>query len=173
MVPKVTGSSMKIIVIVSLVFVLGIVWRLLGSPTGIPTKDSSTLYTGSVKIVPLTLSEIKEQLEKQGCRENVSGVSGEAIRDCHWRETEAVSGRGEERAIKGIEIFPRGYGFGPLSFTVTETTLFAQKAIHGRPDFEKFKSEVREDVAAVSGIFTLQEDSWKKIKTTYPWDVVY
>ena len=155
----------KIIIAVIILAILGVAWRLFGSPRWIPTKDSRTLYAGSVKIEPLTLLDIKERLEKQGCH---TFIPDDPNVGCRYQEITTT-----QTKEKGIEIFPRGPGWGPLSFTVTETTLYATKDIPGRPDFKKFKAEVREDVVAIGRIFTLQEDSWGKIKTTYPWDVLY
>ena len=84
------------------------------------------------------------------------------------RETEV-----SQLSENGIEIYPHGPGFGPISFYVTENKLWADKDIPGRPNPENFKAAVREDVKTIGGIVIIKENSWKITKTEYPWTVIY
>lgn len=106
-----------------------------------------TLYDGQVSVEPVALEQIEIQLKER----NIYYV----VRN----ET--------------IEIYPHGQGWGPMSFELSNNTVRAIKDIPGVPSLEKFKERVRIDVRNVGGIVTIKEDTWKIIKTTYPWTAVY
>lgn len=128
--------------------------------------NARTLYEGSVEIEPVLLSEIKTKLEVLGCR--TKEYRDKKRNTCLYQETE-IPGLKET----GIEIYPLGPGFGPMSFFVTENKLLAEKDIIGLPDPEKFKEDVRQDVASIGNIIQIKENSWNITKTTYPWTVRY
>ena len=122
-----------------------------------------TLYTGYVKIEPMSLSDIKTKLEEQGCHSK-----GETANRCSYQET-TVS----YEKKNGLVIYPHGHGWGPISFSLTEDKLWDSKDIPGPPNPDKFKEEVREDVSAIGNIVQIKENSWKITETKYPWTVIY
>lgn len=130
------------------------------------TKDSRTLYQGYVSIAPVSLSDIKAKLLAQGCQQ--IGYRGAAKSKCRFQET-TVYALNEP----GIEIFPTGPAFGPLSYYITANKIWAEKDILGSPNPDLFKQEVRQDVAATGTIVTILENSWKITKMEYPWDAEY
>ena len=130
------------------------------------TPDARTLYEGYVGIESISLSEIKTKLEAQGCRTN--DYKGETNNWCMYRETEVPYFK-----ENGIEIYPHGPGFGPISFYVTENKLWAGKDIPGTPNPDNFKVVVRQDVKDIGNILKIKENSWKITKTEYPWTVIY
>jgi hypothetical protein len=132
----------------------------------VPIPGARTLYTGYVRIDTLSLPEMKAKLEQNGC--HAAGYEGNATGVCRYRET-TVPFDGEA----GIQVHPHGYGFGPLSFYLTEDRLWAVKDIPGPPDLKKFQEEVRQDVAATGNIVIIHEDSWKITEKKYPWTVIY
>ena len=134
-------------------------------PTNI-VPNARTLYTGYVNIEPISLSNLKTKLEENGCHTN--DFKDEGINPCRYRETN-VSYENKN----GIVVYPHGYGFGPMSFSLTENKLWDTKDIPGSPDPDKFKAEVRQDVSAIGNIVQIKENSWKITETKYPWDVVY
>ena len=73
----------------------------------------------------------------------------------------------------GVEIHPNGFGWGPISFYLTEDKLWDTKDIPGSPDPDKFKEEVRKDISAIGNIVQIKENSWKITETKYPWTVIY
>ena len=126
--------------------------------------NARTLYNGGVSINEVSLIDIKERLERQGCR-NLSFV-GEKTKPCLYRDTYMLD--------KGyIEVYPGGVGWGPLSFTITKNSVSAEKDIPGSPDIEKYKNEVRADILNTNIGLEIKENSWKLNKVTYPWSVVY
>lgn len=105
-------------------------------------------------------------MEEQGCRTN--DYNGETQSRCRYIET-VVPFDNEE----GIQIHPRGFGFGPLSFYLTKDKLWATKDIDGTPDLNKFKEEVRQDVKDIGNTIKIKENSWKITNTKYPWTAIY
>jgi hypothetical protein len=73
----------------------------------------------------------------------------------------------------GIEVYPHGMGFGPLSFFLTQNKLSTVKDIDGPPNPNKFKEEVRQDVMDTDNIVRIKENFWKIIKTDYPVTYIY
>ncbi len=130
------------------------------------TPNARTLYEGYVDIESISLSEVKTKLEAQGC--HTIDYEGERINRCMYREIEVT-----QLKENGIEIYPHGDGFGPVSFYVTENKLWADKDIPGSPNPDKFKEAVRQDVNNLGNIVKLKENAWKITKTEYPWDVIY
>jgi hypothetical protein len=128
--------------------------------------NARTLYEGYVEIEPISLSAIKTKLKAQGC--NISDYKGGITNSCIYREIEVAQFK-----ENGIEIYPDGYGFGPISFYVTENKLLAYKDIPGHPNPDKFKEAVRQDVHNLGDIVKIKENSWKITKMEYPWDVLY
>src|SRR3989344_3089412 len=124
--------------------------------------NARTLYIGYVEIEPISFSEIKARLEERGCR--AIDYEGEK-NPCQYAET--VASHYEEEV--GIEVHPRGFGFGPSSFFITENKLWDTKDIPGPPSPDKFKEAVREDLAAVGNIVRIKESSWKITEARYPW----
>lgn len=143
-------------------------------PTPTPTpppannENARTLYEGYVGIETISLSEIKTKLETLGCHTIDYFTEGAAINSCMYKETEVI-----QLKENGIEIYPRGPGFGPISFYVTGNKLWADKDIPGPPNPENFKAAVRQDVTSIGGIVKIKETSWKITKTEYPWTVIY
>lgn len=127
-----------------------------------------TMYTGYVKIEPISLSDIKTKLEAQGCHGNDYKGDITNGNPCRYQET-TVS---YEKKI-GIVIHPHGFGWGPLSFSLTEDKLWNTKDISGPPNPDKFKAEVRQDVSAIGNIVQIKENTWKITETKYPWTVIY
>ena len=125
-----------------------------------------TLYTGYVKIEPMSLDDIKTKLEAQGCHGN--DYRDETTSRCRYQET-TVSYENKN----GIIVHPHGFGFGPLSFSLTEDKLWSVKDIGGPPNPDKFKEEVRQDVSAIGNIVQIKENTWEITETKYPWTVVY
>lgn len=128
--------------------------------------NARTLYTGSVGIEHKTLSEIREALEVAGCLPQ--GAARETYTRCVYRE--AVI---QHTGTDGLVVYPHGVGFGPLSFSLSEDMLYATKDISGPPDSKKFKEEVRQDVAETGHAVEIREDAWGRVKTEYPWTVLY
>lgn len=129
-------------------------------------SDARTRYEGYVEIEPVSLPEIKAKLDALWC--HTGDYEGKRINWCVYRETKDTPLKGE-----GIEIYPQGPGFGPVSFYVTENKLWADKDIPGSPNQEKFKEAVRKDVEKTGNVVKIKEDSWKITKTQYPWTVIY
>lgn len=129
------------------------------SLAGSSNENARTLYEGYVEIDPLSLDELKTRLDAVGCHEQKMNVTG-----CSWLI------RTDD---PGIEIYPHGPGFGPLSFHIDGKKLSATKDIPGAPDFEAFKSVVRKDIKDTGTIVSVKDDSWVLVKTQYPWTVLY
>jgi hypothetical protein len=125
-----------------------------------------TMYTGYVKIESMSLPDIKTKLEEQGCHAN--DYKGETTNPCRYQET-TVSYEKKNSLV----IYPYGYGWGPISFSLTEDKLWDSKDIPGPPNPDKFKEEVRQDVSAIGNIVQIKENSWKITETKYPWTVIY
>lgn len=144
-------KAIKIIVLIVIVGALGYAgFFFLASKGIVPVNvvpNARTLYNGEVSIEPVVLSNIEAQLKAK----NIHHIVGE----------------------DGIEIYPHGPGFGPLSFTLTQNSIKASKDIPGTPDKEKYKEEVRQDIRNIGDIITIRENTWEVIKTTYPWMVIY
>lgn len=109
-------------------------------------KNARTYYQGYVEIGPVSLLEVKAFLDEQ----NIFYVATDGA----------------------LEVYPRGMGMGPLSFTITENRLSASKDIPGMPDSEKYKKEVREDAGLIKGAVII-EDNWSIIDVEYPWNAIY
>ena len=143
--------SIKIILLVIVVGAVGYTGFVFLAAKGVVpinvVPNARTLYEGQVNIEPVVLSEIEKLLTAK----NVHHIN----------------------TVERIEIYPHGPGFGPLSFTLTETLIKAQKDIPGTPDPEKYKEEVRQDVRDIGGILSIKENSWKITKTTYPFTAIY
>jgi len=163
-------KSIKVLLLVIVIIIVCFVSLYFLEKKGVtPTNvvaDARTLYEGYVSIEPVSLAEIKIKLETQGCHTN--DYTGETTNRCTYRD--AVVTQLNEN---GIEIYPRGPGFGPVSFSITENKLWTEKDIPGPPDQKKFKEEVRQDVESLNSIFTIKENSWKITETKYPWTVIY
>jgi hypothetical protein len=129
--------------------------------------NARTLYTGYVKIEPISLSDIKVKLEAQGCR--TQDYKGETVSSCRYRDVEKIPF--EKKT--GIAIYPYGFGWGPMSFYITEDTLWDVQDILGSPRREKFEQEVMQDISAIGGIVQIKEGSWKITELKYPWTVSY
>ncbi len=118
------------------------------SNPAIEDPNNRTLYEGQVEFEQITLGEIDQRLSAK----NIYHVVKE----------------------NSIEVFPFGpAGFGYLSFTITDKLIKATKDIPGTPDLEKYKEEIRQDIKNTGSVITIKEDTWKILKTTYPWDVIY
>lgn len=157
----------KVLVVVLLLGILVVslhFYSKSGEPR--PTKDSRTVYDGYVDIESLSAEDLMERLEKQGCRP--FDVDEAHNPGCRFHRT-----IDEPPEKEGVQIFPHGPGFGPVSFIVTETRLWTWEDIAGPPDEEKFKTAVREDVMAIGNIISLRENSWKLLRVDYPVDYVY
>ncbi|MBI5005083.1 MAG: hypothetical protein HZC03_00505 [Candidatus Lloydbacteria bacterium] len=137
------------------------------SPSVDTSPNARTLYEGSVGVEPISLSEMKARLEKQGCHTKEYRSANNSSK-CLYQETEVA-------ALKktGIEIYPNGPGFGPVSFFITENTLWAEKDIRGAPNPETFKEFVRKDAESIGGIIKIKENSWNITQMEYPWTVLY
>lgn len=178
-------------IIILIVVVVALVGLVIGSyfvlnrqtptpppiPTPRPTATTSptppaniegarTLYEGYVEIEQISLLEIKTRLEEQDC--HTIDYKEERNNWCMYRETEVPFFK-----ENGIEIYPHGPGFGPISFYVTERKLWAGKDIPGSPNPDNFKAAVRQDVKDIGNIVKIKENSWKIIKSQYPWTVIY
>ncbi len=122
-----------------------------------------TVYTGYVEIEPVSLSDIKARLEERGCHMNgYKGGADGTVNFCLYVEKDS-----------GIEVYPRGMGFGPLSFFLTQNKLSTVKDIDGPPNPDKFKEEVRQDVTDIGNIVQIKENFWKITKTEYPFTAIY
>ena len=160
-------KAIKIILLILGIIVLafGVLYFLAVkgvSPINI-VPGARTVYTGYVEIEPTSLSEIKGKLEERGC--HVNGYKGGAdgtVSFCLYVEKE-----------NGIEVYPRGMGWGPLSFFLTQNKLSTVKDIDGPPNPNKFKEEVRQDVKNIGNIVQIKESSWKITKTDYPFTAIY
>ncbi|MFA5023974.1 MAG: hypothetical protein WC523_03410 [Patescibacteria group bacterium] len=152
------------IIIVGLIILFFLVKRDVAPVDVVP--GARTLYTGYVKIEPISLTNIKSRLEAQGCHEQ--DFKGEKTNPCSYAETTISY---EKKS--GIVVHPYGFGWGPLSFSLTEDKLWNTKDIPGSPDAEKFKEEVRQDVNAIGNIVQIKENTWKITETKYPWTVIY
>jgi|GEM_PF-5394599 len=130
------------------------------------SPGARTMYTGYVHIEPVSLSDIKTQLEKQGC--HTINHDPETIDSCFYQETNIYY---ENK--NGFVIYPHGQGFGPISFSLTEDTLWDNKDILGPPRSSAFKEAVRQDVQAIGNIVKIKENSWKITEMEYPWTAIY
>ena len=138
------------------------------SPINI-VPGARTIYTGYVEIENISFTELKSKLEEQGCYGmNYKGERKNQNNYCIYEEK--VSYNTKEN---GIEVYPHGMGFGPLSFFLTQNKLSTVKDIDGPPNPDKFKEEVRQDVADTGNIVRIKENSWKITKTEYPFTAVY
>ena len=158
-----------ILLVIGIIVVALIVLYFLVMKGAVPINivpGARTLYTGYVKIEPMSLSDIKTKLEEQGCHGN--DYKGETANLCRYREAN-VSYENKN----GIIVHPHGFGWGPLSFSLTEDKLWDSKDIPGPPEPNKFKEEVRQDVSAIGNIVQIKESSWKITETKYPWTVLY
>lgn len=144
-------KSIKVIILIIVVIAIGYGGFYFLASEGIVSvnvvPDARTLYEGQVGIEPISLTEIDAKLKAKNIYHSIDGET--------------------------MVVYPHGQGFGPISFTLTKNTLTASKDIPGTPDKEKYKEEVRQDVKVIGGIITIKEDTWKIIKTTYPWTVLY
>ena len=156
----------NILLIILIVVLVGAVGYLILPKPPVNIEGARTLYNGYVEIEPISLSEIKTKLEGQGCHTN--DYKGERTNFCIYRETEVPYFK-----EVGIEIYPHGPGFGPISFYVTQNKLWADKDISGSPNPENFKEAVRQDVKDIGNIVKIRENSWKITKMEYPWTVIY
>lgn len=129
-------------------------------------NGARTLYEGHVQIEPVSLAVIKTQLEAQGC--HVNNYEGKRDNPCMFRETGVPFFK-----ENGLEIYPHGPGFGPISFYLTINRLWADKDIAGLPEPNKFKEALRQDVKDIGNIVKIKENSWEITKTQYPWTVIY
>jgi hypothetical protein len=136
------------------------------NPPPIEVKGARTLYSGYVKIEPISLADLKTELERLGCRR--FGDTTRTESPCNY-ELHFVAADKKQ----SIAIFPLGPGFGPVSFTVEEDRISASEDIPGLPDPSKFKAEVRKEVSFLGDILKIRENSWKITKTTYPWTAIY
>ena len=128
-------------------------------------SGARTLYEVFVMINPLQLSVLKSRLEGRGCLYN---YQGEITNNCIFADSKIV-----KLNENGLEIFPHGPGFGPVSFIITDSKIWAQKDLDGTPDKEKYKIEVREDIENLGNIVQIMEDTWQFTKIEYPWNVIY
>ena len=164
-------KALKIILLVLGILVVGLIILYFLVICGVVPVNivpgARTLYTGYVKIESTTLAEIKAKLEAQSC--HGPDYKGERTNNpCNYQE-----GIISYEKKNGIIVSPHGYGWGPLSFSLTEDKLWDTKDIDGPPNPDKFKEEVRQDVSAVGNIVQIKEDTWKITETKYPWTVFY
>ena len=158
-----------ILLVIGIIVVALLVLYFLVMKGAVPINivpGARTMYTGYVKIEPMSLSDIKTKLEEQGCHTN--DYKGETTNRCRYQETNVSC---EKK--NGLVIYPHGYGWGPISFSLTEDKLWDSKDIPGPPNSDKFKEEVRQDVSAIGNIVQIKENSWKITETKYPWTVIY
>src|SRR3989344_6969442 len=158
-----------ILLVIGIIVVALIVLYFLVMKGAVPINivpGARTMYTGYVKIEPMSLSDIKTKLEEQGCHTN--DYKGETTNRCRYQETTVSYEKNN-----GLVIYPHGWGWGPISFSLTEDKLWDSKDIPGPPNPDKFKEEVRQDVSAIGNIVQIKENSWKITETKYPWTVLY
>ena len=142
---------------------------MISGPKIVFADDASrTLYSGYVEIAPIALADLKLALEKSGCYKGNGKVAGCVYVDIPAEQMPAFFSKED-----AVEIYPHGYGFGPMSIYVTKEKVFAVKDIPGSPQIEKFQHAVREDLKVSSGFVKIKESSWKLISTKYPWNVLY
>jgi hypothetical protein len=132
-----------------------------------PVKDGRTLYEGYVDIMPVELVTLETQLQSQGCFDGTTNANW-PTNACVYKRVNPPAG-----FPKGLEIFPHGAGFGPVSFYLTSSRLSLTKDISGVPDMEKFKQAVRNDIEYIKNIVTAKEDTWTLTRNEYPWTAVY
>lgn len=141
----------KIVALVVIVGALGYAGYLFLESKGVVQKEVNpyvrTGYSGQVSIEPVVLADIEAELKARNIYHTVQENS--------------------------IEVYPHGPGWGPISFTLTQNLIQVFKDIHGLPDKEKFKEEVRQDIRDIGGIITIKENTWGKIKTMDVSDIVY
>jgi hypothetical protein len=148
---------MKMFLVLGMVLAAGVFFYL---------RDSRALYEGYVSIDPTSLVQIKGGLESNGCRG--LGYEGEIVGTCSYTEGEVP-----ELPERGVEVFLKGPGMGPVSFYITDDKIWAAKDIPGIPNKKKFQKAVRQDVVEIGDIVTIQEDSWHVTKIKYPWKAIY
>ncbi len=163
----------KIFLTLALIIIFGVVvyytlpykyWfvKLLSVINDRGNEYSTTSYSGYVGIERTTFDEIKETLKERGCAEMGSEFLGSK---CLYQRRQL------ENAGDSLVVYPRGMGWGPVSFAVTESRLFFGKDIPGKPDLGKLKAEVRKD-ASFTGV-KIRENYWRVTDVKYPWDAVY
>jgi hypothetical protein len=155
-------------VAVALIAVAAGIICLMAKRNSPPTevRGARTLYSGYVKIEPISLVDLKTELERLGCRR--FGDTTRTDSPCNY-EVHFIAADQKENIV----IYPRGPGFGPSGFIVAEDRISATKDIPGLPDPSKYKAEVREDVSFLGDILKIRENSWKITETIYPFTAVY
>ncbi len=157
----------KVIIFISLLVIIFIGYLYLDEIQSIfADKDSRTFYSGSVLIEKTSIIKIIDDLEAVGCIDIESVVN---------EKSKNFSCRFKEQDNSTLDVYPRGMGWGPISFTISNgEIIFADKDITGLPDIEKYKTEVREDINIVgTNTIIIREDTWQLEETRYPWNVVY
>jgi hypothetical protein len=125
------------------------------------------LYEGYVDIVPVEFATLETALQTQGCFDGTTNTNWPTGK-CVYKKVIPPAG-----FQKGLEIFPHGAGFGPVSFYLTSTRLSATKDIAGVPDAEKFAAAITRDIESIKNIVTIKAGSLKLTRTEYPWTAVY
>lgn len=112
--------------------------------------DERYIYDGAVAIEPVALDVMLDRLLRIGCVRASAANSW-----CTVRVDELPSQR---RLTIGMS--DPGY-FGPCCFWVDGRELHATKDIRGERGDEKFKKEVRADVARLGGVVKIVERTWR------------
>ncbi|MGK3998827.1 hypothetical protein [Sorangium sp. So ce1024] len=112
--------------------------------------DERYIYDGVVAIEPVALDVMLDRLLRIGCVRAPAAHSW-----CTVRLDELPSQR---RLTIGMS--DPGY-FGPCCLWVDGRELHATKDIRGERDDEKFKKEVRADVARLGGVVKIVERTWR------------
>lgn len=158
-----------ILIIVLLIF-LAFAIRFLSIRGVISHPDARTVYRGSVEIEHISIEKIKEELMKHGCVDS-EGMNVSEL-DCYFHYIN--SGELKDKVpTNSLAIYPRGWGWGPVFFSLSENKMWATKDIEGSPDKEKYKEEVREDIEYIGNIVTIKENTWEFEKIEHPVTYVY
>jgi hypothetical protein len=119
--------------------------------------QARTLYDGTVKINLIDLHNVTDALSKMGC----SSTSVEPGACTYYFEKDTMA-----------SVYPRGKMFGPSSIDIYSDKVNAIKDIDGKPDYERYESEVRADISGLLLPIVMREDTWN-ISTKYPWNAIY
>lgn len=150
------------ITVIVLLIILGVIYNKLNQVK--PTEYSRTYYVGYVMIEHFSLEAIAKALEKNGCIDGIG--KDKAVGVCYFDYVDIND-------KNTIVVYPSGAGMGPISFSLQADRLIFDQDISGKPDKEKCKSSVRQDLASVGNVVQIVEDTWHFEKIEYPWDVVY
>jgi len=129
-------------------------------------KNARTYYEATAEINPASLSQIKTKLENAGC--SLVKKEPAKVGTCSYREEFVAKLNGN-----GLVIYPKGMGFGPVYFYLTENKILNYKDIPGSPNKERYKEEVEKEIEGVGNAVQIKEETWEFNKIKYPWTTVY